>query len=318
VKSYIANNAGPRIFEPGGEGPGVDRATVLLAVVLTVAVISLACVSFMPSISDFAFSNTLWNGLSSFSEEYSSVNLESTAGLPGETAKTLVLIPQVPLSPAELSELKDFAAGGGTLAIVDDYGHGNQVLEYLGLAARFSQLTLMDPFFCYKNPALPRITDFSPEVAEYGVTSIVLNNATTLTGVSPGDVLAWSSAESFLTAGQNPASTPTASGPFPVAARIKFGSGEVVLLSDPSIFINSMLKLEDNRLFLEYLLGKAGEVGKIQISETHLDRGAMDYAKRGLARVQEAFRQPVVAAVFLAVIFAIVFYFSFRTKNGNA
>jgi len=318
VKSYIANNAGPRIFEPGGEAPGVDRTTVLLAVVLTVAVISLACVSFMPSVNDFMFGNTLWNGLAGFSEQYSAVNLESPAQPSGESGATVLLIPQLPLSPAELSHLKDFAANGGTLAIADDYGHGNQVLEYLGLTARFSQLTLMDPFFCYKNPALPRITDFSPEVAQYGVVSIVLNNATVLTGVSPGDVLAWSSAESFLGSGQTPASTPVATGPFPIAARIKFGSGNIVLLSDPSIFINSMLNLEDNRLFLEYLLGKAAHAGGLYVIESALDRGAMDYAKRGLARVQEAFRQPMVAAVFLAAIFAIVFHFSFRTKNGNA
>lgn len=314
MRPSVVKRDEPLVFRPAVDEPGISQTTTMLVVVLAVAVISLACVSFMPSINDYMVGNTLWNGLADLSRGYPAAAPDNLPQPSAASLGTMLVVPELPPSPADLSGMREFISGGGTLIIADDYGYGNQVLEYLGVTARFSGLTLLDPLFCYKNPAFPRITDFSPEVVGYGVISVVLNNATALTGVNPKDVLAWSSKESILGAGQIPAATKSGGGPYPVAARMTVSSGEVVLLSDPSIFINSMLKMEDNRIFVDYLLSKAAVTGSLHIIETSLNKGAMDYAKAGLARAQEAFKQPVLACVLLAAVFAAVFTGLFRDK----
>jgi hypothetical protein len=60
-------------------------------------------------------------------------------------------------------------------------------------------------------------------------------------------------------------------GPFPVFIRTLYGDGEVILLSDPSIFINQMIRQEGNKQLyqnlISYLTGEG--VTRIYIDEEH-------------------------------------------------
>ena len=292
---------------------------VLLATAVAVLVISAFCIVFYPRVQDFMVGNSLWNGLAGFSGEYKASCLDSATQLPRlPQGKVLLSIPYLSYTEEELTELKRFVTRGGRLILMDDYGQGNEVLEYLGLQMRFSGKPLLDPLFCYKNPRLPRITDFAPGVRKAGVKSVVFNHATILTNMGAGEVLAWSSDRSFLDLnGDEKWSPAEPKGPFPVAAKLKVGKGEFLLVSDPSILINSMIGKDNNRSFLEYLMGYNIEPGGLLVDRAHLEKTPLDESKLKLARAREIFSHPLPAMGLLALIFGGVARYLLWSKGGK-
>lgn len=292
---------------------------VLLVTAVAILLVAAFCVVFYPTVQDFMVGNSLWNGLAQFSREQEAVCLDSIAQLPElPQRKVLLSIPYLPYTEEELAELKDFVTGGGRLILMDDYGQGNQVLRYLNLPAGFSGEMLLDPLFCYKNPRLPRITDFAPEVKKAGVKSVVLNHATVLVSTGSGKVLAWSSGQSFLDLDEDGKRSPSEPrGPFPVAAEFELGRGEVILVADPSILINSMIGKADNRAFLNYLLGYNIERGGLFIDRIHLEMSPLDESKLKLAKARELFSHPLPAMGLLALIFAGVARYLLWREGGQ-
>ena len=123
-------------------------------VILTVALIVLLVITawFFPSNEDFRVENPFWNGTRDLTTGCPALPLSSLADLPpSPQGATLILVPYLSCTPAELGQLNSFVTRGGTLVLADDYGHGNQVLEYLGLGARFSGQSLLDPTVNYKS-----------------------------------------------------------------------------------------------------------------------------------------------------------------------
>ncbi len=131
---------------------------------------------------------------------------------------------------------------------MDDYGSGWELLRLIGVPVEPLSGVLRDPLFKYKASALPRAR------ASSGA-QLVLNYAAALR-VSGGECIAWSSHFSYLDLNNNGAPDPgEPAGPFCVAACIKVGAGKVVVVSDSSIALNSMLQL--NQEFLgEVLSGR--------------------------------------------------------------
>jgi len=283
-------------------------SSVLFAVVALTLVISLLCIWFFPSIQDFMASNTMWSGIKSFNNEFSADSIESLDELPDVVEeKVLVAIPYLEYSNEELSKVKRFVDNGGTLLLMDDYGYGNSVLAYLGVGIRFTNKPLLDPLFCYKNQWLPRITDFAPEVKESGIEAIVLNHATTLTNVEEAEVIAWSSTTSFLDINENESwDEGEPKGLFPVAAKLHLGKGMLILASDPSIMINSMVGRDDNHSFIRYLTTYKGEQKSILIDNSHLTQTPLDVSKTGLNKVREILSSPYPVLGFVALVFVVV------------
>jgi len=246
---------------------------VLIITVLLVIVISLGCIWVTPSVRDFMTSNVLWNGLRDFCDETNADIIHVLDTLPTVTqGVTLVAIPYVKYDDEELSQVEDFVTNGGTLLLMDDYGYGNDVLEHLGVDARFTNVPLLDSLFCYKNPWMPRITDFSGVKGEE-VGLVVLNHPTSLTGVADSEVVAWSSSYSFLDYNEDGVQgVGEEKGPFPVAAKFRLGKGTVALISDPSMVINTMMRRDDNYSLVEYLIGSDGTGrGEVLIDRAHLE-----------------------------------------------
>ena len=283
-------------------------SSVLFAVVALTLVISLLCIWFVPSIQDFMASNSMWSGIKSFNNEFSADSIESLDELPDVVEeKVLVAIPYLEYSNEELSKVKRFVDNGGTLLLMDDYGYGNSVLAYLGVGIRFTNKPLLDPLFCYKNQWLPRITDFAPEAKESGIEVIVLNHATTLTNVEEAEVIAWSSTTSFLDINENESRDEgEPKGPFPVAAKLQLGKGTLILASDPSIMINSMVGRDDNHSFMRYLTTYKGEQKRILIDTSHLTQTPLDVSKTGLNKVREILSSPYPVLGFVALVFVVV------------
>jgi hypothetical protein len=296
----------------------VKTADVLIAVAVLVTIISVVCIWFYPSVQDFMAANTLWNGVRDFSHESGAQNIDSLDELPAlPEEKALLSIPTLAYSDEELIRIRDFVSHGGRLVLMDDYGYGNQVLEALGLDVRFTNIPLLDPLFCYKSPWLPKIMDFAPELGENGVEMVVLNHATCLQDVAESEVLAWSSSSSFLDFDESETRTSDEPmGPFPVAAKMKCGKGTVMLVSDPSILINSMVRRGDNRSFAAYLVGPGVEEEKVLVDRSSLAKAQLDESKVGLVSLHRALSEPYSLLGLVVIVFAVASKYTLKKGEG--
>ncbi len=291
---------------------------ILLPTAALIIVISMVCLWASPSVQDFMTTNSLWNGIQNISEEFDATSIDSSSELPDSPqGKTLLSIPSLQYGEDSLAEIQEFVTLGGRLLLLDDRGQGNGLLEYLGLEARFSGIPLLDPLFCYRNQQLPKITDFSPEIEKEGIKVVVFNHATVLTDVAESDVIAWSSAASFLDFDKNDDWSPAEEkGPFPVAAKYQLGRGTVILVSDPSIIINSMVRKDDNHSFVNYLIGQETGQGDLLIDRQHLGKDPREASRLGLANVRAALSQPYSLLGLVAIILIAIFRYTLKEKKG--
>ena len=292
----------------------MKTSTILIITVVITVIVSAFCIWIMPSKQDFAESNVSWNGLREWrgTVDIDDIALDALPALPG--GHMLVVIPHAPYRESEILAIKNFISQGGTLVLLDDYGYGNTILGYIGLDARFSNKTMYDPLFCYKNPVIPRITNFSSAFEESGIRSIVLNHATSLTGIAYGNVLAWSSGDSFLDNNDNSQNDAGDSkGPFPIAAQLMYGKGTIILFSDPSIMINSMLGIEDNSAMVKYLMQYSAErPAPVLFDYDHLEQDTIDKSKAGLLTVRELMSTPYPLLSIVAIIFVLAYHYGFK------
>lgn len=239
----------------------IVTATILVALILTVW--------FFPSNDDFRVDNPFWNGTGDISDDYRVQPLDSLADLPPSPASaTLVAIPYQDYSPPELEQLRDFVSRGGRLILADDYGYGNRVLEYLGLEARFTGQVLLDPLVNYKNRYFPRIIHLQPDPLTANTDNLVFNHATGLAGITAGNTLALSSSFSFLDSdGDGARGDDEPAGPLPVISRHEIGEGQVILVADPSLFINGMDNIAENNNFIRNI---AATTSALYIDQSHL------------------------------------------------
>ena len=232
------------------------RRQVILGIVSALIAVA-ATIHLMPPTDDFSPSNPLWNGLSRACEMLNLKAIEDLRGAgnlePSSTA-ILILAPSKPFSDEETGILRGFISRGGLLIIADDFGTGNELLSSLGLNLRLNGSILLDPLFKYRSRRLPKIIqmagELTPEVEE-----LILNYATIITG-SGFRTLAASTSFSFLDLNGNSewdAGEPQ--GPLPVAAEAAYGGGRVIVISDPSIMINSMIGMGGNGRFIAHLIG---------------------------------------------------------------
>ncbi len=274
-----------------------------------VVITSLLTIWFYPSIKDFMRTNTFWNGLSEFSGDLDVVWTESLSEATAEPENTILIeIPYSQYGENSLGRIEDFVHGGGVLILADDYGYGNDVTERLGLTARFSGKPLLDPLFCYRNQWLPRVTDFSTELSEAGIETVVLNHATALLSVDSEQVLAWSSESGFLDFdedGTDDVGEPK--GLLPIAAVLSVGNGTAILLSDPSIMINSMMDRDDNRMFVAYITETYANGREMSMDVSRLPKAPLDEGKVGLSTTRERISHPYsVVAMLGGVVFLVL------------
>ena len=291
-------------------------SSILLGVLVLVLAISTVSIWFFPSVQDFMAANTMWNGIRDFMSTFKATNIESLSNLPSSPEKSAIVeIPYLPHSEKELPILKQFVEDGGTLILMDDFGFGNNVLEYLGLEARFSTKPLVDPLFNYRNQVFPRITDFSPDVKNSGVNVIVFDHGTALTDVASSNVIAWSSAASFLdTEGKGNWSQGEPKGPLPVAASFRLGQGTVDIVSDPSIIISSMMGRDDNYRFVAYLVGGR----QVLFDSSSLPKAPLDQSKTALLSFRQLLADPYILVIITAATTVIVSAHTLRRRETVA
>lgn len=228
------------------------RRAVIIGLLISALTILALGYLLAPRIS-FSTRNPHWNGHSRLESLYRPDEVHSlknlgTGALRPADAVLLMLGPSQDFSQAEADEVQKFVEGGGRLVLADEFGSGNDLLKEMQIDTRFAGNLLRDPVFNIKVPKMPKIFSFSNSPKVGKLSSIAFNSATVLAdkGVDC-EILARSSQKSHI--GENKR------GPFPVICRIERGGGEIFLLSDSSLFINTMLGRENNRELLANLIG---------------------------------------------------------------
>ncbi len=231
----------------------------LLLLVLTVAIIGGLLFAISTSSAAFSSYSMKWNGATELRSVASDSGAESrivrdTAGYadvnPNDTV-AVVISPNTAYEPAERSRVKKFVRNGGTLIIAEDFGgHSNQLLESIGASARIDGRPVRDVQYNYRSPAMPVIRNTSNHRITKGVDTLTFNYGT---AVRPHDstVLATTSNYAHIDTNQNRKldtnETLTAT---PVASTERVGKGRVIVIGDPSLFINAMIDQSDNRAFI--------------------------------------------------------------------
>ncbi|WP_348608933.1 DUF4350 domain-containing protein [Halobaculum rarum] len=247
---------------------------VLLAGLVAVLVVA---VVFAGGTSAAAFGsyNPAWDGASQLRAVGADAGAEVTVltnaseydGVDPNGTVAVVLSPDRPYTAAERDRLRRFVERGGTLVVAEDFGeHGNALLAATGSSLRVDGRTLRDEREYYRSPALP----VAPSVADHplttGVDRLTLNYGTVVTSASSANgssvaatnatVLVNSSRFSYLDGdGDAELDNEERLRARPVAAVESIGDGRVVVVSDPSAFINAMLERSNNRRFAAALFG---------------------------------------------------------------
>jgi len=227
--------------------------------VAVIVVLGLAWV--VPPMDDFRLENPFWNGLSELNSRFHPIEVSDLASLmdvvlrPSDSV-LLVLGPSEPFTDEEVDAIRGLLEAGGLVVIAEDFGVGNDLLERLGVEACFSGRVLLDPLFKDKDSRMPRMIDFTASPYTRGLSALTLNYATVLTDVGDGvRVIARSTAFSYLS--EDLSASPEEAevvGPFPVMAEVRYGVGSLVLISDSSLFINTMLDRDNNGALLRNLV----------------------------------------------------------------
>lgn len=274
---------------------------------------------FFPTTTDFRAQNPFWNGLEDFGDEFNATPLSSYAALPEEPENSvLVVIPYLEVAEVDLMLLRAYLDRGGVLVLADDYGYGNTVLESLGVAASFQGTLLRDPLFNYRTSAFPLATNLTPSPLTAEVSSMALNYATVLDAEGL-TVVARSSAFSYQdhnNDGVRDADEPV--GPFPVAGYTTVGKGRLIVIADPSIFINTMLTVKGNEQFIRNLIDSAGEAPRVYIDQAHLPPSRLDVAKVTLASVRQAVAKPAPLTAIVVSLSVILLSPVWRWKGSVA
>ena len=292
----------------------MKTSRLMSLVVIIVVLVSVASIWFYPSVQAFMASNTEWNGINKFCNDFNVQNTDSLTALPDAPQQdVLITIPYLAYSPDQLMQMEQFVESGGKLILMDDFGFGNSFLEYAGIPARFDNIPLLDPLFNYKNEYFPRILTFNSSITVTGIQVIVFDHGTALSGVSQSQALAWSSNMSFLDNNKNGnVDSNDPKGPFVVAADYSLGKGTVDLVSGPSLIMNAVPGANDNNAFLTYLINSNGTPDTVLFDRANMPNAPLDMAKLALANLRRIISEPYVLLGIVALVFVIITGYTYR------
>jgi len=254
---------------------------------------------------DFSRYNPGWTGTSDF---FATLDRHTTYDIrdPGELdrytgATLLVIAPDHAWTAEEGAMYRAFVERGNTLFLADDYGTGPSLLAAMKSSTILRQDTLA---------SLDRVNDDPYMVIAYPVTDawplpggkpVVLNGAGTLYQGEPLLASTGFSWEDTLPDRQLSANETL--GKYTVMSREKMGSGTLVVLSDPSVFINGM---EDARYGNPDLRANIAGAGTILIDTygTRIGREDATGAFIHFVRSNTAYTLLATALLMAAVLIA--------------
>lgn len=278
----------------------LHRFLIIITLVVTIILVATVQLSFPDD--DFRQDNPGWNGFTDFASTTGATALTSLGDLPSiPVATALILIPSRALSLPDMMDIRDYVTQGGTLVLADDFGYGNQLLDFLGLTARFSGSPLLDPVFHHESQEFPWIPRIVASRLMLNIESLVFNHATGLTDVTAAETLAFSSSLGFLDINDNGTlDDDEPVGSLPVISMHGYNEGSVILIADSSVFINGMQSLADN----SELVANTSLIAPSQIfiDQSNLPHSTLHDAKTLMAAAREILQTPVGASLLVGLL----------------
>ncbi|WP_436932808.1 DUF4350 domain-containing protein [Halosimplex halobium] len=236
----------------------------ILLVTLALTIGGAVLIGGVSSTSVFGAYNPAWDGTSEFrtvadDHDAEPVIIRNTTGYSASNANAtvgVILSPETGYTQGEAARIEQFVRSGGTLLVAEDVGnHSNPLLARIGAEARVDGGLLRDERFYGASPSMPLVTALESSPYTEGADQLLFNRGTP---VEPNgsEVLAYSSNYSYVDRNLNgELDDSEVLDRRPVATIESLGAGEVVVVGDPSIFINAMIDREDNRAFVGNLVG---------------------------------------------------------------
>ncbi len=240
---------------------------VVISVFALIVFLSVAAPILMNS-ADFSIYNPGWNGCSDLAVRTSELgrirpNIELAEGKSTEITQReltgydvepydtsiLIIGPDQEFTEGEKEFLDDFLREGGRLMLADSYGTGNTLLEGLDTNSSFYSDPVLDLAFD-KEPHFGIAYDVEEHELTQNVSHVMLNNPTGIDKDEEAVSLLNSSRASWMERDGEK----IREGPFPLLTVEGYGEGELILVSDPSLFINSMRDKMDNDIFVQNML----------------------------------------------------------------
>lgn len=214
------------------------------------------------SASAFSGYNPTWEGTSDLrtladEQEVEPVIIQNTTRYNNATPTTtvgLILSPETNYTSAEMAHIEEFVRSGGTLIVAEDFGTAsNNLLSTLGVNSTVDGRLLRDERFYGGSPSMPIVSVRQTRYTETAE-EVVFNRGTAI-NASGSTVIARSSNYSYIDQNLNSQLDESETlEQYPVATAESIAAGEVIVIGDPSIFINAMLGQSDNSVLAEDLL----------------------------------------------------------------
>lgn len=185
-------------------------------------------------------------------------NASTYRSLQPDGTLAIVLSPDESYGDGDARAMRQFVANGGTLLVATDFGStGNALLADVGASARVDGRPLRDEQIYGASPAFLEATNVSDHPLTAGVDRLTLNHGSSVTtGSGNVTTLVATSPFAYHDENQNDELDDTESvGSYPVATVEPVGDGQIIVVSDPSMFINTMLEADGNSAFATNLIG---------------------------------------------------------------
>ncbi len=288
----------------------MSKGILYFVFVLLLISFTIYLIVYYPSTADFYVSNPFWNGYEDFVLHINAVpiltrdNLTLTiqqvmsTGLQYNTV--LITIAYANYTIDEISLIDRYVKAGGTLVVLDDFSpYANYLLSKMGLNIYINNSgVLIDPLYYYRDIHLPRVRG----KIDNQTYNIVLNYASVINGsLENSEIILMSSPFSYLDLDNSGTWDPTEPfGPFVVGIQTYVGNGIVIVISDPSIWLNSMLGLEDNMLFAQKLFGNK----TVYLDQSHIPKPLQESLRERFIDTIDVLRDyGVVPFIIVLVIF---------------
>jgi hypothetical protein len=260
--------------------------------------------------------NQDWNGCSTIASLTANTTLllSYDKPLPNATSLLAIIGPSLNFTEHESSSIGRFLTEGGIVLLADDFGTGDSLLEGLNVSSRFSKEPLADLYYYNKNPDFPIITNFSPSPATENLSAIVLDRPSYINTENPSSVTKIGSSSPFsfidLSGNGRPLTNETIDS-YTVFASVRIGRGLLLLVADPSMFINDMIGLRDNMRLFQNALKIGG--GSVIFDTAHLANAPLTEWRIMLRNGLDSFRLGGTGMhLSVGLIAVLVLVFSFQ------
>ncbi len=246
----------------------------VVAAAILVAALAFIALYYSGSNTPYGPHNEAWNGYS-----IAASKCLRPVYYPDYNADSIFIIPMTPISGE--GELAGFVERGGRLVVLGGNEYAAALLRGLGINASFINGTITDPAFNALNEDFPLAIVLNNPAAPSNATALALYGAEPIT--INGSYAAVAETSILSRAGEGGGAGGGGRGPFLVAAAVPRGRGYVVIVSDPAIFMNSIIGMQDNEEFLQSLCGGKAVLwaGELRVdSPSRLVRLAIGYAAR--------------------------------------